>query len=373
MRRPSLLLAIPLLCLCFAATAAPAGAAELPPCDAAPCPSDAGKPVVILDYFRDRVLPRLVKATKLSGLPEDTPIYYGTYWGVGVNTRPPPTTPPPPPPPGGRPVLPSRRYAPIFSFARTDFWEKRGDLTSDERGAVRPGSFTGKIPSVVTLLRGSGGDRYDAGLEVGRRFRDRIRFKRNHHLHVTTWQFDEIPTETTGPSGWKYRQIVRGILRGITYGRPELGDVKLPGIVYAPAKVVALARHPSGDLPGFWQTVDDSSLYFVGEEYPVFAGAPGTVARQYAAWRGWLPGSLPQKYVAGLTPGYRLGVGLGGNEQHRSKSFVRTWRAGFVRARSLQGVVGFAEYNFNYGNARAAVMNDVMLALSRAVRLLRGG
>src|SRR5690349_11133135 len=84
------------VCVCIAFSAqASATRRGLPSCAAAPCPSDRGKEVVILDYVRGRHFPRLVRAARHSGLPRDTPIYYGSYWGVGVNTRPPPKTPPP--------------------------------------------------------------------------------------------------------------------------------------------------------------------------------------------------------------------------------------------------------------------------------------
>src|SRR3954468_838237 len=92
-------LAIPLLCLAFGAVTAPAGARPLPECVAAPCASDAGIPPLILAYWRGRTEPYLIRSVQRAGLPDDTPIYYGSYWGTGVNTRPPPTTPPPPPPP----------------------------------------------------------------------------------------------------------------------------------------------------------------------------------------------------------------------------------------------------------------------------------
>src|SRR5436309_9504924 len=129
--------------------AVPAANAGLPACASAPCRVDRGKQVVILDYFRDRHLPRLIRAVKRSGLPRDTPVYYGSYWGIGVNTRPPPTTPPPPPPPGPRPVMPNRRFTPIFTFARTNYWERRA-LTSDEEGSVSPGGITGKVPTIAS-------------------------------------------------------------------------------------------------------------------------------------------------------------------------------------------------------------------------------
>jgi hypothetical protein len=150
-----------------------------------------------------------------------------------------------------------------------------------------------------------------------------------------------------------------------------LGDRKLPGIVFAPGAAIGIRdRH-------FWRTVNRSALYFVGEEYPAFAGAPGRAARHHAAWRhrlyraGGARRRLAHKYVAGMTPGYRTVHGLGGNVQHRSHRFVRRWRASYVRARARRGVAGFAQYNFNYRNASAAVMNDVLRALGRGVRFLR--
>src|SRR3954447_22598570 len=150
------LLAISVLCVCFWVPEARAG---LPSCASAPCASDRGKQVVILDYFRDRHLPRLIRAVKRSGLPTDTPVYYGSYWGVGVNTRPPPKTPPPPRPPGKpKPVMPGRRFAPIFSFARTGFWNKRR-LTRHERRLAGRGGMRGKIPGLKRLLHRSGGFR----------------------------------------------------------------------------------------------------------------------------------------------------------------------------------------------------------------------
>lgn len=379
MTRARATLAALLACLGAAALAAPAALA-LPACASAPCASDSGRPVVILDYFRGRHLPRLIRAARRSGLPRDTPIYYGSYWGVGVNTRPPPSTPPPPaPPPGHRPVMPGRRYAPIFSLARTDFWNRRV-LGADERRLLRAhgeaGGIRGSVPALARLMGRSGRYRYAAGLEVGRRFRDRIRHKRAHHLRVVTWQFDELPSEIAGRGGYKVRQVVRGILRGIAYGRPALGDERLPGIVFATGAALGVAKRPArGDLRGFWRTVDDSTLWIVGEEYSRFTGAPSRAAQRYAGWRHWLYGgggarrSLAHKYVAGMTPGYRLAPGLGGNVAGRGRAAVRRWRLGFVRARARTGVAGFAEYNFDYRNASPAVVNDVLRALARGARL----
>jgi hypothetical protein len=373
-------IAISLVTLGLSAVAAPSAPA-LPSCAAAPCASDYGRPVVILDYYRGRHLPRLIRAARRSGLPRDTPIYYGSYWGVGVNTRPPPKTPPPPPTPPGkpRPTMPGRRFAPIFSLARTNFWNRRV-LPSEDRRTLREhgqDSLRGRIPSLGRLMHRSGHYRYQAGLEVGRRFRDRIRFKRAHHQRVVTWQFDEIPSEIAGRNGYKVRQVVQGILRGVAYGRPALGDVRLPGIVFASGKALRVANRPAhGDLRRFWKAVNEASLFLVGEEYADFVGSPGRAARRHAAWRhslyrwGGQRRALARKYVAGMTPGYRLVPGLGGNVQRRGRSAVRRWRLSFVRTRARLGVAGFAQYNFNYHNASAAVMNDVLRALGRGVRVL---
>src|SRR3954453_8882336 len=159
------LIALALLSACVLA-AAPVADAGLPSCASAPCRSDRGKEVVILDYFRDRRLPRLIRAVKRSGLPHDTPVYYGSYWGVGAKTRPPLSTPPPPRPPGKpKPVMPGRRFSPIFSFTRTGFWNKRR-LSRHERRHARHRAMRGKIPHLKRLLHRSSHYRYQAGLEV---------------------------------------------------------------------------------------------------------------------------------------------------------------------------------------------------------------
>jgi hypothetical protein len=72
-----------------------------------------------------------------------------------------------------------------------------------------------------------------------------------------------------------------------------------------------------------------------------------------------------------MTPGYRLGSGLGGNVSRRSRPAVRRWRRAYVQSRSRKGVAGFAQYNFRYRNAAPAVMNDVLKALAHGVRVSR--
>jgi hypothetical protein len=169
--------------------------------------------------------------------------------------------------------------------------------------------------------------------------------------------------------------VLKGLLRGVAYGRPALGDVKLPGITWA-ARGALTARSGGDGLRRFWEAVDDTSLYLVGEEYPEFTGPPLRAARKAAAaqraiyrW-GDAGVSLGGKYVAGLTPGYELATGFGGNVRHRPRRAVEHWRLGYIRARAADGVAGFAEYNFNDRNALGGVMDDVLRALGKGVRLL---
>jgi hypothetical protein len=208
--------------------------------------------------------------------------------------------------------------------------------------------------------------------------RDRIRIKRAGHLRVVTWQWDELTSEIAGPDGYRHRQVLQGILRGLAFGRPALGDTWLPGLVWITGKGLTVANRPArGDLQSFWQAVDETSLFLIGEEYVDFTGRPSAAAARQAGWRNWLfrwgghRRSLANKYVAGLTPGYASAPGYGGNVKGRPGDAVRRWRLSFIRARARYPLAGLAEYNFNDRNAATAVINDVVYAVSRGVRVLR--
>jgi hypothetical protein len=337
--------------------------------------------VAILSYFRDRDLTNLIVATRRSHLPAGTPVYYGGYWGTLPHPihLPPPPHPPHGHPPRKRPPMPARRYSPIFSLAYTEFWRGReitGDqtalLVADDRHRAH------HIPNMNRLLRVSGRSRYRWGLELGRRYRDRIRLRRVKHQRVVTWQFDELIAEVSGRGGYKRRQLIAGILRGLTYGRPQLGDVKLPGIVFATPDALRLARRPAhGELRNFWRTVDASCLYFVGEEYPEFTGSARRAAGRLGRWRSglWRRGgarrSLSRKYVVGMTPGTRILPGLGGNVRRLRRHSVRNWRLAYVRRRARTGPAGIGEYNFTFENARYSVMRDTLRAVATGIRLAR--
>jgi hypothetical protein len=328
---------------------------------------------VILSYWKGRHLPRLVRAIERSGLPAGTPLYYGNYWGSGKPSE--------PNPPKGRKVKVPGRLAPIFPLmAKSTFWRAR-KIPAAQRHLL-PGSVRwkrrGRIPRPERLMRLSNGARYAWGVELGQRFRDRIRSKRKARKRVVTWQLDEIPHEVAGPRGARQRVFIRGVLKGITDGRPQMGDEPLPGIVWITQPALKLAGHrASGDLAVFWRQLDRSTIYLVGEEYPRFSGPARRAARKHARGQArlWHAGgarrSLARKYVAGMTPGYRLDKGLGGNVGRRSRPAVRRWRRAYVQARSRKGVAGFAQYNFRYRNAAPAVMNDVLKALAHGVRVAR--
>jgi hypothetical protein len=321
---------------------------------------------VVLSYWQSRHYPRLVDAVRRARLPATTPVYYGNYWGSGRPSE--------PKPPGGkprpRPPMPNGRHAPIFPLAPSVFWHKRRLPARDRRALRRAGAAArgGRIPSPRRL---SGGGAYRWGRELGRRFRDRIRNKRRGGTRVTTWQFDEVISEI-GRDG-RRRVFIRGVLDGLHGGRRELGDRRLPGIVFATQKALRTARR-GGDFRRLWRAVERAALWVVGEEYPRFAGAPGRVARHESAGQRALRRvgrSLARKYVVGMTPGQRLEAGLGGNVNRRSVGAVNAWRERFVRARSQTRPAGFAQYHFRFENSRTKVMRGAVRALAKGARLSR--
>lgn len=351
--------------------AAPAQGAGLPACPAAPCASDRG-PVVVLSYWQSRHYPRLVDAVRRSRLPDTTPVYYGNYWGSGrPSERKPPGGKPRP-----RPPMPNGRHAPIFPLAQSVFWRNRRLPARDRRTLrrARAAERAGRIPPMRKLLRRSSAHNYRWGRELGRRFRDRIRNKRRGGTRVTTWQFDEIVSEIAGGEGaGRRRAFIRGVLDGAHRGRRELGDKKLPGIVFATQKALRTGRR-GGDFRRFWQAVNRASLWVVGEEYPEFAGSARRVAQRESAGQRSLrraSRSLARKYVVGMTPGQRVEPGLGGNVGRRSVGAVNGWRDGFVRARARMRPAGFAQYHFRFQNSRTKVMRAALRSLAKGARLSR--
>ena len=355
-----------------AVVAAPASAGGLPACPAAPCAGDRG-PVVVLSYWQSRHYARLVDAVKRSRLPASTPVYYGNYWGSGRPSEPKKPGAKPP----ARPPMPNGRHAPIFPLAPSVFWKNRKVPGRDRRLLRKAGTAgrSGRIPPLRKLLTRSGDHGYRWGRELGRRFRDRIRNKRRGGTRVTTWQLDEIISEIAEPggAGSRRRAFIRGVLDGLHRGRRELGDKKLPGIVFATQRAMRTARR-GGEVRRCWRSVDRAALYVVGEEYPEFAGAPRRVAQRESSGQRALrraSRSLARKYVVGMTPGARLDPGLGGNVGRRSVGAMNGWRDAFVRARAARGPAGFAQFHFRFENSSTKVMRAAVRSLAKGARLSR--
>ena len=172
------------------------------------------------------------------------------------------------------------------------------------------------------------------------------------------------------------RELTRGVVRGLLFGRPVLGDVSMRGFVWVAHSALAIARLPiTAELTTFWRTLDRAALAYVGEEYPRFEGDPRAVARRCASGQralaagGPVRRALGRRYVPGLTPGHDARTNLGGNVHHWPRAQVNAWRATYAQERARRGVRGFAEYEFRFGNRSPVVMHDVLSAVSVAPQL----
>ena len=298
--------------------------------------------LLVLSYFEPRHLPRLLVAVRGSGLPARTPVYLGSY-GVGAGI-------------GARIEEAGYRYAPTFQLRPDWYWERRR-LPSDEEKTLfarssRSRKLGGPLPALPQLLRLSSTAR------VGTK--------------TAGWQLDEILAETVGPQGRAHRELARGAVRGLVFGRAALGDRPQQGLVWWAHTAFVLAGRPiTPELNAFWRILNRASLGLVGEEYPEFAGDPTVAAGTEAAGQralqrgGPVRRALARKYIAGLTPGYRLAPGLGGNTQGLPTAEVNRWRERYVLARAASGVAGFGEFNFRFENSSAQVMQDVLRTLAR--------
>jgi hypothetical protein len=267
--------------------------------------------------------------------------------------------------------LQGARYAPTFQIQPGWFWERRrlGRAATRKLLARNPRSdrFAGPLPPLAQLLRLPSAMRVSWGVELGARFRDALRAA----AVADTWQLDEIVAECAGAQGRPYRELTRGVLRGLALGRPALGDGSSRGLVWwAKTALVLPSQRLTPELSAFWRMLDRACLGLIGEEYPEFVGDPRVAARRAAAGHdrllrgGPVRRRLARKYVSGLTPGFRLVPGLGGNTRRLPRVEAERWRAAFLRARAEAHVSGFAEFNFRFENSSPRVIRELLRELA---------
>jgi hypothetical protein len=317
----------------------------------------------LFSYFELDDLPRLMDAIAASGMPPSTRVHIGSY---GVNAEASITVR----------TYPGGRYSPMFKAeVRTEAWERRRLTPDEERHASR--RFSGRVPDEPDLLRLSAAQRTGWGVEVGRRYRDSIRHARSAGVTVDSWQLDELGTQLAGSQGRQHREFVRGVLQGLSFGRRVLGDTEGKGFVWATRRALRLAALPvDRELTAFWRQLERATFRVAGEEFPDFVGDPARAARTWAdgqralASGGPVRQALAGRYVAGMTPGYRIGHGLGGNVRGLSRAQVNAWRDGYVAERARLGVAGFGEFHFVFENRRITVMRDATRAVAHGMGLL---
>jgi hypothetical protein len=235
--------------------------------------------------------------------------------------------------------------------------------------------YGGPIPLRTSTKPLPRGDYLNWGRELGRRFRDALRRSgRDGGPIATTWQLDEVVSEVVlGSLTVPYRLYVAGILQGIHLGRDPLGDRPQTGVVWAAEKTLATLPQlptPNGSpMAVLWNAIDNASRLYVGEEYVDFDGDPGQAAARIAVGQRRLLSTGPtrrrigHKYVVGMTPGFILGPGLGGNIHGWPVSQVTAWRERFVKARaSVAPVAGFGLFDLTGLNARPDIMRAAIEA-----------
>lgn len=350
----------------------PAGAEGAPAVGvtpAGPIVANPAPPVVVLSYYQSKDLRRLARAVRAAGIPQNVPLYFGTYYGDGGSAGLLQRTP------GILPGPRGGRRAPLFPWRPSAFWVKRQVTDRDARRLPR--SFRGKVPAFGRLLRGPTSFRVNWGRELGRRFRDRMRIQRRQGLRLATWQYDEILSTSAGSQGRQVREFTRGVLDGLHLGRPQAGDRPEKGFVYMAREAFPVAsRPPTPEITAFWDSVERASLRLVGEEYIPFVGDPSVAALRYSdgqralAAAGGSRAALAARYMVGMTPGYRRRPGLGGNTQGRSRTEVNAFRDAYVRERAQNGVGGFGQFNFIGSNRTATALTDALRAIAEGLRAI---
>jgi hypothetical protein len=272
--------------------------------------------------------------------------------------------------PVGRQIQALKRglYAPMFPIKPTSFWNRRRVAEAEEP------RLAGKLPSLTAMLSLPARQRLAWGRELGRRFRDEVRIAELQGVRVDAWQLDELAAELGGSRGRQWREFTRGALHGLNFGRAEFGDGPRIGFVWASRRALEVARlRVDYELRAFWRALQSATFRLVGEEYPPFVGNPEDVAQAYAAEQqllargGAIRKELADRYVVGMTPGWHLARGLGGNVGDLPRSEVNRWRAKYVDERARIGVADFGAYHFRFENSSEQVMKDTLSGLARGL------
>jgi hypothetical protein len=325
------------------------------------------RPVALITVFSDAALQRILGEIAAGPSPQIARWFVGTF---GVNRA-----------AAERIVaVPACAYAPVFGVQPDTSMQARmrRQLSPAETSRVGDAAHAGEIPGSSAGQVIPPGDRRAWGIELGRRFRDALRAARAQGIPIGTWQFDEVLGECGQPgSSNPHREFVGGVLRGLAQGRPALGDTPEKGFVWtARTAVTRLPNLPiAGDLQLFWEDFDAAALFLVGEEYPPFRGDPAVVARRFSDGHralvdssGTIRRSLGNRYVVGMTPGWRRATG-GGNVDGKPLADVTRWRQGFIDGRiAAQRPRGFGQFNFVVENTRPNRVEDAVRSLHHAAR-----
>jgi hypothetical protein len=298
------------------------------------------------------------------------------------------------------------QYAPMFSIQPGDprrrgypsvYYRERsaGDALSDDQLRELPAPYAGRIPVATPGKPLPRRNHLEWGIELGRRYRDRLRHARDGGMEIAGWQFDEnlLELEVGVPASQQvlYRRFITGILRGVFGGRKELNDEDEQGIVWHALQRKPLRSKPlpllhATKTPGvseFWEALDQASWRVVGEEYTRFEAKAEAAAVDWASFQqllqrrpplgGDIRRSIGKKYVVGMSPGYHWDVRRLGGRVYSSwtRKRVNDWRNHFVRVRATAAPPsGFAQFNFLSGNAKYERMLDAFRAVELGLRVM---
>lgn len=300
------------------------------------------RPVALITNFSKDAFQRVLDQVAAGPMPAIADWYIGTY---GISK-----------PMAEKVAAAGCRYAPVFAIQpRTSVKIRERRRVTKAQAALLDPAFAGRIPGAGAIIPPT--KQREWGLELGQRYRDYMRKQRAAGVPIDTWQFDEILLQCASSAA--HRAFAGGMLRGLVQGRPELDDDMEKGFVWCGLKPLTEipASSTSAEVARFWDEVVRATLFFVGEEYPIFRGSTASAAREQGAGhqrlaRG-LQHQLGKRYICGMTPGWVSSSGLRGNVDHQPPEFVTNWRQGFISSRTaLRRPCGYGQFSFTTANVR---------------------